>query len=116
MSFVNSPPPTPSATVDNCMVPTWTRKTGKPGKIRKLFPVSEKSGNFEHTGKVGEFYPKYWENEEILTSFYFHFFFDFLIEVYLLNSLNKTLNKILENKKKKLEKSGKFVSLKMWEP
>ena len=41
------------------MVPTWT---GKPGKIRKPFPVSEKSGNFEQTGKVGEFHPKYWKN------------------------------------------------------
>ena len=30
------------------MVPTWT---GKPGKIRKLFPVKEKSGNFEQTVK-----------------------------------------------------------------
>ena len=42
------------------MVPT---RTGKPGKMRKLFPVREKSGNFEQTGKVREFYPKYWKNE-----------------------------------------------------
>ena len=38
--------------------------------------------NFEQTGKVREFYQKYWENEEILINFYF--FCDFLIEVYLL--------------------------------
>ena len=45
------------------MVPPWT---GKPGKMGKLFPVREKSGNLEQTGKVGEFYQKYWENEGIL--------------------------------------------------
>ena len=35
--------------VCTCMVPT---STGKPGKMRELFPVSGKSGDFEHTGKV----------------------------------------------------------------
>ena len=45
------------------MVPTWTGKTGKPRKMRKLFPVREKSGNFEQTGKVREFYQKYWKSE-----------------------------------------------------
>ena len=28
-------------------VPTHTGKTGKPGKIREVFPVREKSGNFK---------------------------------------------------------------------
>ena len=41
------------------MVPTWT---GKPGKMSEHFPVREKSGNFAKTGKVREFYLKYWEN------------------------------------------------------
>ena len=45
------------------MVPT---RTGKPGKMRKLFPVREKSGNFEQTEKVREFWAKYWKNEGIL--------------------------------------------------
>ena len=49
------------------MVPTWT---GKPGKIRKIFPVRE-------------FYPKYWKSEDNLASFYF--FSDFLMQVYLLD-------------------------------
>ena len=35
-------------------VPTWTGKPGKPGKIGRHFPVREKSGNFEQTGKVRE--------------------------------------------------------------
>ena len=35
------------------MAPTWTKKMGK------HFPVGEKSGNFEQTGKLREFYPKY---------------------------------------------------------
>ena len=40
-------------------VPTDTGKPGKPGKMRQLFPVREKSGNFEKLsksqGKVREF-------------------------------------------------------------
>ena len=48
------------------MVPTWTGKPENPGKMRKLFPVREKSGNFEQTGKVREFHPKYWKNKAIL--------------------------------------------------
>ena len=32
-------------------VPT---RTGKPGKMGRHFPVREKSGNFEQTGKVRE--------------------------------------------------------------
>ena len=35
-------------------VPTRTAKTGKPGKMGRNFPVREKSGNFEPTGKVRE--------------------------------------------------------------
>ena len=35
----------------NVRVPTWT---GKPGKMGKHFPVREKSGNFDETGKVRE--------------------------------------------------------------
>ena len=35
-------------------VPTRTGKPGKPGKMGRLFPVREKSGNFEQTGKVRE--------------------------------------------------------------
>ena len=57
----------------------------KTWKNEKLFPVREKSGNFEHTGKVtefnpkygnmGEFYPKCWKNEEILASLYMYTYF-----------------------------------------
>ena len=90
------------------------------------FPVREKLGNFEHTGKVWkfyqkywkmmEFYPKYWERERILTIFFSNFLFKWRL-LYLLNSLNKTLeNKMLEIKKKILEKSERFVSQKKREP
>ena len=47
-----------------CMVPTGTGNQGKPGKMGRYFPVKEKSGNFVKTGKVGEFYLKYWGNRE----------------------------------------------------
>ena len=44
------------------MVPTGTGNRGKPGKMGRHFPVREKSGNFVKTGKVREFYSKYWKN------------------------------------------------------
>ena len=56
---------------------------------------------------VREFHPKYWKNEGILPINRF---------LYFLNSLNDTLKKLLENGRKILEKSGKFISPKMWEP
>ena len=40
-------------------------QTGKPGKMGKHFPVREKSGNFEQTGKVRENDTKYWKIQEI---------------------------------------------------
>ena len=43
-----------------CRVPT---RTGKPGKMGRHFPVREKSGNFEQTGKVRENHTKYWKTE-----------------------------------------------------
>ena len=41
-------------------VPT---RTGKPGKMGRHFPVREKSGNFEQTGKVRGNHTKYWKTE-----------------------------------------------------
>ena len=43
-------------------VPT---RTGKPGKMGRHFPVREKSGNFDETGKVRENHIKYWKTEGI---------------------------------------------------
>ena len=40
-------------------VPT---QTGKSGKMGRHFPVREKSGNFEQTGKVRENHTRYWKN------------------------------------------------------
>ena len=48
------------------MVPTETGKTGKPGKMGRHFPVMQRSGNFVKTGKVREFYSKYWKNQKKL--------------------------------------------------
>ena len=33
-------------------IPRVPTRTGKPGKMGRHFPVREKSGNFEQTGKV----------------------------------------------------------------
>ena len=46
------------------MVPTGTGNQGKPKNMGRHFPVREKSGNFVKTGKVGEFYSKYWKIEK----------------------------------------------------
>ena len=46
-------------------VPTRTGKPGKPGKMGRHFPVREKSGNFEQTGKVRENHTKYWKTQGI---------------------------------------------------
>ena len=40
-------------------------ETAKPGKMGRHFPVMEKSGNFEQTGKVRENQTKYLKTEEI---------------------------------------------------
>ena len=96
------------------MVPTGTGNQGKPGKMGRHFPVRE----FVKTGKVREFYSKYWKIEkntgkvrEICQP----------VIVKTLQIWYHTLNKrrTLKNTgklRKILEKSGKFVSLKKWEP
>ena len=45
------------------MVPTST------GKMGEHFSVREKSGNFEHTEKVWEFFTKYWQSQGILDNY-----------------------------------------------
>ena len=44
-------------------LPRVPTRTGKPGKMGRHFPVREKSGNFEQTGKVRENHTKYWKTE-----------------------------------------------------
>ena len=60
-----------------CMDPT---RTGKPGKMRKLFPVREKSGNFTQILEKWGILPKILENEDILASFYFYFSLTFKLK------------------------------------
>ena len=58
--------------VNKCRVPT---RTGKPAKWEGIFPVGEKSGNFEQTGKVRENHTKYWKTQGISEKFNLFFFF-----------------------------------------
>ena len=51
-------------------VPSWT---GKPGKMGRYFPVREKSGNFDQTGKVRENHIKHWKTEGISGKCYWLF-------------------------------------------
>ena len=39
-------------------------------EMGKLSPVREKSGNFEQTGKVRGFYPKYWKMREFYSKYW----------------------------------------------
>ena len=45
-------------------------RTGKPGKMGRHFPVREKSGNFDQTGKVRENHTKCWKTEGISDKHY----------------------------------------------
>ena len=64
-------------------VPT---RTGKPGKMGRHFPVREKSGNFEQTGKVREKSGKITQNtgklREFQTNIIFYFLVIFKLTVY----------------------------------
>ena len=55
--------------VQTLRVPTWTGKPGKPGKMGRHFPVREKSGIFEQTGKVREKSGKITQNTGKLREF-----------------------------------------------
>ena len=57
-------------------VPT---RTGKPGKMGRHFPVREKSGNFEQTGKVREKSGKITQNTGKLVEFQTNIIFYFLV-------------------------------------
>ena len=62
-------------------VPT---QTGKPGKMGRHFPVREKSGNFEQTGKVRENHTKYWKTQGIWDKYYLIFLVIFKWTMYYL--------------------------------
>ena len=102
------------------MVPTGTGNQGKPGKMGRHFPVREKSGNFVKTGKVREFYSKYWKNWEKSCWKIEKNTEGKVREIWRL-VIVKTLQiwyHTLKNTgklQKILEKSGKFVSPKKWE-
>ena len=101
-------------------VPT---RTGKPGKMGRHFPVREKLGNFEQTGKFRENHTKYWKIQGILDRYIIcYFLVIFKCTMYHLlkwikfSVKNRTLKNILAKWKKTLEKSGNFVSPEKWEP
>ena len=108
---------------DRHRVPT---RTGKPGKMGRHFPVREKSGNFEQTGKVRENHTKYWKTEINWDKYYLIFLVIFKWTVHFLVKWikfsvkkDKTLKKYWKNGKntrKVREKSGNFISPEKWEP
>ena len=53
----------------------------KTWKMGRHFPVREKSGNFEQTGKVRENHTKYWKNEKISDKYYLIFLVTFKLTV-----------------------------------
>ena len=86
------------------------------------FPVREKSGNFEQTGKVRENHTKYWKTEINWDKYYLIFLVIFKWTVHFLVKWikvsvqkNKTLKKYWKMAKN-TGKSGNFVSPEKWEP
>ena len=67
-------------------VPIRTGKPGKPGKMGRHFPVREKSGNFEQTGKVrgksGIITQNTGKLREFQTNIIFYFLVIFKLTVY----------------------------------
>ena len=59
-----------------CFLDRDPTRTGKPGKMGRHFPVREKSGNFEQTGKVRENHTKYWKTWGMSDKYYLLFFSD----------------------------------------
>ena len=95
-------------------VPTRTGKPGKPGKMGRHFPVREKSGNFEQTGKVRENHTKYWKTEINWDKYYLIFLVIFKWTVHCLLKWikfsvkkNKTFKKYWKNGKKYWKSQGK---------
>ena len=72
------------------------------------FPVREKSGNFEHTGKVRENCTKYWKTRGIWDKYYLIFLVIFKWTVYYLLKWVKCLVKKKQNIKKILENGKKY--------
>ena len=62
-------------------VPT---RTGKPGKMGRHFPVRERSGNIDQTGKVRENHTKYWKTQGTSDKCYLLFLVIFKLTVYYL--------------------------------
>ena len=52
-------------TEDGCAVVKLAGFPTRTGKMGRHFPVREKSGNFEQTGKVRENHTKYWKTQGI---------------------------------------------------
>ena len=108
------------------MVPTGTGNQGKPGKMGRNFPVREKSGNFVKTGKVRNFTQNTGKKSEKIkleieknTGKVREICQPVIVKT--LQIWYHTLNKKRTSKntgklQKILEKSGKFVSPKNWEP
>ena len=84
----------------------------------RQFPVREKSGNLEQTGKVRENHTKYWKIEGNSDKYCLLFSVVFNSDVYyLLKWLKKqNIKKYWKMEKKILEKSRNFVSPEKWEP
>ena len=63
------------------------------------FPVREKSGNFEQTGKVREYLTKYWKNEKISDKYYL-----ILLVIYKLTVLFAKIDQVFSLKDKAFKK------------
>ena len=84
----------------------FPHRTGKPGKMGRYFPVREKSGNFEQTGKVRENHTKYWKTEINWDKYYLIFLVIFKWTVHF---LVKWIKFSVKKKQKIIKNTGKMA-------
>ena len=86
-------------------VPT---RTGKPGKMGRHFPVREKSGNFEQTGKVRENHTKYWKPQGIWDKYYLIFLYIIFSDIWMNCVLFTKMDQVFSKENKTLKKYWKI--------
>ena len=66
-------PPHCIPTTESPLIEQGSHSDWKTWKMGRHFPVREKSGNFEQTGKVRENHTKYWKTQGIRNKYYLIF-------------------------------------------
>ena len=85
----------------------YHRVSTRTGKMGRHFPVREKSGNFEQTGKVRENHTKYWKTEINWDKYYLIFL---VIFKWTVHYLPKWIKFSVKKKNKTIKNTGKMAT------